>query len=334
MKIQLKLKNITPLCQIEGNTKERVKHLDNTEIDTVIIKTLTKLVDGIPVEIPIYTANGIRGLLRRVAGSILIEKYLEKGYEIKPTDFHLMMAGGGNNFQTQPFEIEEKVKKLNPVISLFGTSLAIEGKLMVTHLEPEDALIKVYENEENIYAKSQIMKKMIFIKKDDILQHTKFGRFLTKEDIENWEKMVEKTQIQRKKERNDEVNEKKTKKVAIQSILAKYYIVPNVSFKGFISSKYPLSDLEKGLMLSALKRVVNEPLGSTLNWGFGVCDWEIDINDSGSKIIAKSKDNFIFDKQLQLILSDEDEKLVENFNEWLENISPENIEISKVLIAK
>jgi CRISPR type IV-associated protein Csf2 len=331
MNVSLKVKNITPLLQIEGIAKERIKYLGNTEVDTTTQKTIVKLIDGIPVEIPVYSANGIRGLLRRVASSILVEKYLEKGNTIKPADFHLMFAGGGSNFQSQPFEVEEKVRELNPVISLFGTSLAIEGKLMVTYLEPENPLIRIYENEDGIFAKSQILQKFVFIKKDDILQKTKYGRFLTKEDIKEWEKTVLETQEQRKKERSSE-NENKTKKVAIQSILAKYYIVPNTVFKGFISYKYPLTEIERGLLIKTLERAVYEQLGSTLNLGFGVCDWEINIGNE-SKIIAKSKDENIFAKDLSVVLSDEDEKSVEEFEKWLEGIDKKNIEISKVLVS-
>jgi len=240
MKVTFNVKNVTPICQIEGSNKERVKHLDNAEIDTITIKTISKIVNGEIVEIPIYTANGFRGLMRRVAGSILLEKYLQKGFNIKPEDFHLMMAGGGSNYQTQPFDIEEKVRELNPVISLFGTSLAVEGKLIVTHLEPTEYFLKTFEDKNgNVYTVSQLIKKFIFIKKDDILQHTKYGRFLTKEDIEQWEKEVEKTQEQRKKERSKEIEtEEKTKKIAIQSILAKYYIIPNTEFRGYLSHKY------------------------------------------------------------------------------------------------
>lgn len=337
MNIKLKVKNITPIAQIEGNKKSRVKELGDMELDEITIKTLTKIEEGIPINIPVYTANGLRGLLRREASSILVEKYLEKGNNIKAEDFHLMFAGGGNNFQTQPFDVEIKVRELNPVISIFGTSLAIEGKLIVTHLEPENPLIKIQEKDNGeIYGYSDLVKRMIFTKKDDVLQKTRYGRFLTKEDIIKWEDEVEKTQEQRKAERKKDADlvDKKTKKVAIQAVLAKSYIVPNTLFKGFIGNKYDLTNIEKGLLIKALERVVNRQLGSTQNLGFGICDWEISLNDTGSKIIAKTDEENFFKKNINLILSDEDENYVEDFNGWLDNISNENIEISKILVKK
>ena len=337
MDIRLKVKNITPIAQIEGSKKSRVKELGDMEVDEITVKTITKLEDGIPVNIPIYTANGLRGLLRREASSILVEKYLENGGDIKAEDFHLMFAGGGNNFQTQPFDVELKVRELNPVISVFGTSLAIEGKLIVTHLEPENPVIRIQERENGeVYGYSELVRRMIFTKKDDILQKTTYGRFLTKEDIIKWEEEVNATQMQRRAERNKDADlvEKKTKKVAIQAVLAKSYIIPNVLFKGFIGEKDNLTDIEKGLLIKALERLVNKQLGSTQNLGFGICDWEISLNNTGSKIIAKTDEENFFKKNINLVLSDEDESYVKKFEDWLESISNENIEISKVLIRK
>ena len=337
MNVSLRMKNITPLCQIEGTRKQRFKSLDNQEIDTTTVKTMTILYEGVPVEIPIYTANGFRGMLRRVIGADIIAKALEKGIPVNPRNLHLMMAGGGSNYQTQPFEIEEQIRELNPLISAFGTSLAIEGKLMITHLVPEDPMIaekieKKENEEEKITLYSQLLKTYVFIKKDDIIQKTKYGRLLTKEDIINWEKEVNETQKQRGEERK--IGEKKTKKVAIQSVLAKYYVIPNTQFKGFIDAKYPLTDLEEGMLIKGLSKIVKEQIGSTLNLGFGICDWEIDIGESGSKIVAKTKDDNIFDKEISVILSDEDEEKVALYEKWLENISPENVLIDKILLRK
>jgi len=335
MQVTFKVKNITPICQIEGNREERIEHL-NMQLNTITIKTITKLFNGYPVDIPIYTANGLRGLYRRVCGELLIEEYLNKGNNIKAEDFHLMMAGGGSNYQSQSLEIEEKVKELNPVISVFGTSLAIEGKLIVTHLEPEDALIKVIEKDDTSFAISQIVKRMIFIKKDDILQKTKFGRFLTREDVIAWENIVTKSQEKRKEERKKDIEliQEKTKKEAIQSILAKNYIIPNVTFKGFLSTKFDLTEIEEGMLIKGFEKLVHQMLGSSANLGFGICDWDITLNDTGSKIIAKSKDENIFEKELDLLLSDEDKKKVDAFEKWLKDIKQENIEISKILKTK
>jgi putative component of toxin-antitoxin plasmid stabilization module len=86
-------------------------------------------------------------------------------------------------------------------------------------------------------------------------------------------------------------------------------------------------------LLKGLERLTQEQLGSTKNLGFGVCDWEISIGN-GSKIVARSKNENIFEKNIQMLLNDEDEQAVKKAEEWLENIAPENIEISKVLIKK
>ena len=328
--IRIKAKNVSPLCQIDSNQKERHKNL-GMEIDTATIKTLTKIYEGYPVDIPIITAGDRRGNLRRVIGALMIMAYKNKGYEIKPTDFHLMMSGGGSNFQSQPFEIEEKARELNPLISLMGTSLAIEGKLIVTHLEPIDPMIKIYETEDGFYARSQLIRKFVFIKKDDILQHTEYGRLLNKKDIEEWEKEVSESQNLRKKERKI-LDESKTKKQAIQSILAKYYIIPNTEFRGNIDTKYELTELEYGALIKGLIEMTKKQVGSTKNLGFGVMDWDIKIGES--EIKAVSNEENIFKKEMDIYLDDKEQKALKKFEEFLENISPESIEISKILISK
>jgi len=336
MNITLKIKNITPLTQIEGNKKERVNFLDNMELDVVTIKTITKLYEGIPVNIPVFTANGFRGLLRRELSSIMVEEYIKKGHSIKPKDFHLMFAGGGSDYQTQPFEIVDEVRRLNPVISLFGTSLAVEGKLMITDLYPVDEMVSAKTDKDgNVYYRSELVKRIIFTKKDDLISQTEYSRLVKKEDIAAWENEVLESQKKRAEERGKDKDlvAEKTKKKAIQAILARYYVIPNTEFKGGIDTKYPLTDIEKGGLIRALMRITNKQLGAVKSLGYGICDYDITIDDE-SKITARTKDDNLFRKDISYVLSDEAEKYVKAFDDWLEGISPENIEISKVLIGK
>ena len=339
MKIKIVAKNITPLAQIESNksNKRNKSNKKENSITTITIKTLTKIINGIPAEIPIYTANGFRGLLRRIAGDIICEKAKQKGIKISTTDFHLIYAGGGNNFQDQPIEIEEKVRELNPVISLFGTSLAVEGKLALTHLEPANPLIKIYENENGIYAESQLIKKIVMITKDDILDHTPFAlKIFSKEDVKKWEEFAKENQEERAKDRASEKdNEDKTKKETIKHIFAKYYLVPNTEMQGYLSNKtgFELTDVEKGLLIETLKRLGKFPLGSTQNLGFGLMEYLISLNDE-DRIVIKRKDNIFLDEVEEDIIDDELIKAKKAFDKFLENLSEENIAVSKILIKK
>ena len=331
MKVKIIAKNITPLAQIESDRKEN-------NLTTITIKTLTKIINGIPTEIPIYTANGFRGLLRRIASDIICEEAKKKGIKISTTDFHLMYAGGGNNFQDQPVEIEEKVRELNPVISLFGTSLAVEGKLAITHLEPINPLIRIYENEDgSLNARSQLIRKIVMIKKDDVLDHTAFAmKILSKEDIKKWEEFVKENQEERAKDRTSEKDkEDKTKKETIKHIFAKYYLVPNTEMQGFISNKtgYEFTDLEKGLLIEVFKRLGKFPLGSTQNLGFGLMEYNISL-DGEDKIVIKRGENIFLDEVEEDIINEELIKAKEAFKNYFDNLSEENIAISKVLLKK
>lgn len=318
--ITLTVKTVTPMCQIEGNTKIQ-------NMDYITIKQMSKIINGNIVKIPIYTANGFRGLLRRKASEILAQKAMEKGIDIKTTDFHLMFAGGGNNFQKQPLEVENRARELNPVVSLFGTSLAVEGKLSVTHLEPKNV-----ENYVNDYGTS-LVEKMVFIKKDDLLDRTKFSRFVKYEDIIEWEKHNKEEIAQRNADRSiEKEKEDKVKKTTIKHIQGRFYVIPNTEFQGYIGYKYPLTDIEYGLLLKALEAITDEQLGSTKNLGFGICEWKINTADGTSEIVSVPKRDNLYESDKNVFYDEDEEKAVEAFEKWLENISKENIEISKVLI--
>lgn len=332
MNIKITAKNITPLAQIESDKKGK-----ENNITAITIKTLTKIINDIPTDIPVYTANGFRGLLRRIASDIVCEKAKQKGIKISTTDFHLMYAGGGNNFQDQSVDVEDRVRELNPVISLFGTSLAVEGKLALTHLEPVNPLIKIYENENGIYANSQLIKKIVMIKKDDVLDHSPSAmKILSKEDVKKWEEFAKENQEERAKERNSEKDkEDKTKKETIKHIFAKYYLIPNTEMQGFIGVKtgFNLTDTEKGLLIETLKRLGKFPLGSTQNLGFGLMEYLISLNDE-DRIVIKRKDNIFLDEVEEDIIDDELIKAKKAFDKFLENLSEENIAVSKVLVKK
>ena len=332
MKVKIIAKNITPLAQIESSDKKE------KDLTVITIKTLTKIINDIPTDIPIYTANGFRGLLRRIASDIICEEAKKKDIKISTTDFHLMYAGGGNNFQDQPIEIEEKVRELNPVISLFGTSLAVEGKLALTHLEPVNPLIKIKETKDgNVYAESQLIKKIVMITKDEVLDHTPFAlKILSKEDVKKWEEFVEKNKKERAKDRASEKdNEDKTKKETIKHIFAKYYLVPNTEMQGYLSNKtgFELTDTEKGLLIEVFKRLGKFPLGSTQNLGFGLMEYDIRF-DEEDRISIKRQDNIFLDKVEEDIINDDLVRAKKAFEEFLNNLSEENITISKILVKK
>lgn len=94
------------------------------------------------MEIPYVDGNAIRGRLRRLGARDLLDRL---GYEPK-TDilYHMLMSGGaledaGGGSGKVNVELNKRIRRLLPLISLFGTSYlnqALSGKMCVSHLLP------------------------------------------------------------------------------------------------------------------------------------------------------------------------------------------------------
>ena len=350
MKLKVNATTVTPLMQIEASETRRDKNGVKKLITTVKTRFVENENIGL-VKIPIYTGNGFRGLLRRMMSEIILEEAIKKGIKINTSDYFLMVAGGGANYQKQDFDVVEKVRFLNPVISILGTSLAVPGKLIVTDLTPENYEEHLYEyksrknneevetagiedesefNNENIgvietakYGCSLIQTRT-FTKKDDILAQTKFGRFLSKEDISDWEK-----KISEEKNKNKEAGE--GERLTIQSILSAEYIVPGTKFAGYILSKEALTDVECGLLLRGLTNLTGEYLGAGSSNGFGIANYNIYDKD-GNEVISSLVDSDNLLRRTTTVTERDHEKgCIAKFNEWLSNLTEDNINVSGLM---
>lgn len=329
-------KLLSPLAQIASSDKTQTGGII-IKVKSIITGHPTGMTDEsgneqiLPVRIPCYTANGFRGLLRRKASEIIAEAATDKGLTLTRSNFHLFYAGGGNNYANPlSYDTTNKIKELNPIVSLFGASLAVEGLLIVTNLLPDNPMISMHENSKDgsFYAKSGAIRQTTLITKDDILSHTKYARFLSRHDIEEWEKYADKEHNDRDQEKKDKVDkESKTKKTTIKNIFTKEYVIPGLTLHCSISSKQPLNKIEYGLLLRALESTCNEQLGSSVNIGFGYTEYII-RNKSDEIIITSSRDpKLLSDCETTLI----EDKNVEAFDKWLDNLKQENISIAELL---
>ena len=172
MKINISMTTATELAQIsssESGTGDKIGQIKIKEQ-----KVLVDTGDGVKTLItPYYTGNSFRGKLRRASTQMLLETAIKKDIAVTADAFHLMNAGGGPTYSGQLFKIEEQVRELNPLISLFGASLAISGKLITPNLMPYKEIVDgqgVYyysTNEEDGSIYSNITAKNLFIKTDD-----------------------------------------------------------------------------------------------------------------------------------------------------------------------
>ena len=357
MKLKLRATTITPLMQIES-TEKRPDAKSGHDKNVTKIKTRYVIEDDSLVKIPIYTGNGFRGLLRRKMSEIILEEATKKGIKIDTTNYFMMVAGGGANYQKQEFSVVQKVKELNPVISILGTSLAVPGKLIVTDLIPDNYRDFLYttkrRNDEEIntddkssefgdfentssdvgtsFKKCALIKERTFTKKDDVIAQTKYGRFLSSEDIRDWEDKMENEKIKDKKEESD--------RLTIQSILNAEYIIPGTKFTGYITLKSEdLTDIEYGLLLKALANLTGEFLGASSSIGFGIMNYNFfdndkitDKNRDGEEIIASLvEDNNLLQRKISITEREHEQNCIAEFDKWLANLNEDNINISKLM---
>lgn len=326
----------SPLCQIdESGTLIKVKKMKvlvhNEGEEPKVLST------------PIYTANGFRGMLRRTAFEMMCEALLLKGKGAEaiggPTNFHILNAGGGNNFPKQTIDVEKRVRELNPLASVFGVSLAIEGKLIVENLIPKRDLgdrfdycyYKVDEKDGRpSYLASNILAERTYIKRDDLLDHTGNAIYLSEQEIKDWEFAVNDNHKARKA--TADLGDSKVKKESIKHIQDQEYIIPGTSLYGAIDYKIKFTDLETGMLIRTLEKAALKRLGSGSNTGHGKVTYQIDFMD-GCSIVSSVDKKTGFKINLKTTLTEDAQKCVNIFDQWLQDISEENIQLDKVLLS-
>lgn len=342
--INISFKTKSPLCQIDKT--EDASKIKNAVIRVKKQKTFVENSFGAKkaLQVPIYTANGFRGMLRRETMAVMVDAYAKRvkdGEKIiaTPEDYHLMNAGGGNMYQEQSFDVVDEVRRLNPQISLFGASLAIEGKLKISNFIPieenEDGedYYQFFETENgNVY--SSILADTTVIIKDGILDRDKNSQYMTREQMLEWYEKSDANIKARASARNndDSVKDKKVKKISMRGAIDREYVAIGVDFFGSISTKEDLTNIEKGLLIKGLERAILNNLGATSANDFGKVEYTIELDEEsvletsvdkyGKCIISKKK----YSKNIEVCI-----KAVEDF---LDNVGKENFEITKILKKK
>lgn len=327
MDLRVQFTTVTPLLQIESSETKN-------GFPTVTQKRKEEVYNNTVVRYPDYSGNGFRGLLHRIVADKVMQKALLKGIKVDATNFHLLSAGGGSNYQSQDLAVELKIRDLNPVASVFGLSLAVEGKLMVTDFEPTDKMYKEKKDKTGYY--SDLIKIATYIKKDELIDgRTGYGRILSLEDLTAYNEENEIVQEQRKDAR--ETGDEKVQKLGIKAYNKREYVVPGATFNGYIGAKKELTDIEKGMILVGLEAITKKQLGSTHNLGYGVVNYIISQEDGSDSqrevIVSSTNEKNIFNPLTDTRFSSEEKGYIQAFNEWLENITEENILLSNILVA-
>jgi len=338
--VKIKFTTRSPLCQIDTSRVEDGK--SRILIKKLKVNVKNSLGQNIVAETPVYTANGFRGALRREAFAIFLEAIAKKGLKNKSgtvmsdINFHLHNAGGGNLHQTQPFEIVDEVRELNPLISLFGASLAVEGKLKVSNLIPfiiDDNGEEQYylrETKDGNWMYSPIVGDVTLIKRDGLLIRDENSRYMTVEQIREWqEKNLE--NLKNRRDARDDKTKDKVKKETIASMIDREYVCEGVDFYGNISFKSSLTDIEKGLLYKALERLSMRSLGSGASNDLGRVDYHINFDDESD---YETKHDKFGDIDKMKRYSPTVQKCFEALDDFLAKIELKNIEMDEILVRK
>ncbi len=307
---------LTPMAQVTmgGNLKTRTFVLEHEGITAF-------------VEIPIFSGNGLGGLLRRAATYIFFRKALEKGYLHKipigkrnddkesPLEtngllslYFLYSIGGGSVISLatkddySTYKAVKEITERNPFAGLFGVTLNIPSKLIVSDLVVCDIVNNMEHRQKVIELLKSLMSKKeetrtrissgtlgygdieAIVVVDDITRGSVFAKlFISDKTMDEWsmfvkkkaeEKKVSQAQKNQKKENengdrenkeNKENQENEEKKSVLQHIQELPYIPAGTRLTGSISTKEPLTLIEYGLLLSSLKVLAEQSLTDTDN---------------------------------------------------------------------
>lgn len=322
LKLGVRITTVSPTAIIEEN-------------ESKIGYTLTKIKkecyfdeNNEPVYAPYLPANGIRGLLRRIATKQLIDsvKANQNLDEINDIDIHAMLSGSGASDISVSYEKEKEIRSLNPLLSVLGTGLILNGKLKVANGVLE------------IEKKDKVSKVFTYVRCDDIVQKSDFCSLFSKEQIKNWEKHVLENAENRKEQRekiktaeklNEKIDEKKVKKETIQHLFKKEYIPSGLTFNSSISIENATKE-EIGAILYALEEFLNKSaIGSSQNIGFGAVDIEIyDLEEDNYILMSSQSDeNYIYRKNINMTLNKKTKEYYDAYQSFLKSATKENLEI-------
>lgn len=149
-----------------------LSHNDEQALSTTTpFRKMKIMVDGEPMDVPVYTGNAFRGKLRREAAKDFVMKLGIK--ELSDRQYHILYAGGmldkgatGDVMVAQRREYRKHI----PYISLFGGSIGtavIEGRLEVGMLYPICKETSKYTGEESDKSCYELLQPIFYTHREE-----------------------------------------------------------------------------------------------------------------------------------------------------------------------
>lgn len=312
---------VSPLLQLDLNGKQRKKFV---------------LIEDEHYLEPFFSANGLRGILRRIMTKDMVEIIRKKDpkFNLTPEDFYLFTSGSSTDKKSINSISWKKINEIReklPILSLFGAGLTgISGKCAISDLKPISNITryKIIKNKDEIEIKKAIplTNNTIFFRMDDLQKNIDLQTIVDQDDIVKWQKKYYKDVKTSKilKENGDAETEKTSH---ISQVIECESIIPNVTLTSSINPLYghKFTNIEIGLFLKALIELSKQQIGASKRLGYGVLDWHIDLNGESMFSTICDKD-YIFNKKIEMSKKSND--YIQTYEEWASR-NYDSLDISK-----
>jgi CRISPR type IV-associated protein Csf2 len=312
---------VSPLLQLDLNGKQRKKFV---------------LIDDEHYLEPFFSANGLRGILRRIMTKDMVEIIRKKNpkFNLTPEDFYLYTSGSSTDkksINTISWKKVEEIREKAPILSLFGAGLTgISGKCAISDLKPISSITryKIIQNNDAVEIKKAIplTNYTVFFRTDDLQKNTDMQNLVDQDDIKKWQnKYYKDVKISKSLKENGDINSEKTSHIA--QVIEIESIIPNVTLTSSINPLYghKFTDIELGLFLKALIELSKQQIGASKRLGYGILDWHIELNGESMFSTICDKE-YIFNKKIEMSKKCSD--YIHTYEEWADR-HYESLDIAK-----
>lgn len=256
MKININMKLLSPLS-----------HFGDEKMGTTqIMRTMKFKYNDEFIDIPVFSGNALRGILRRLAMRDYLDKIdiIKEGLSAKM--YYTLFVGGALTSGSRFNEIgdKRKIREMCTPLSLFGTALGdqmFEGKLKISIFKPICIETRDYTDIDSNISIYDILEENFYTRRDDL----KFNDF----NITNIDKNKNSTQM----------------KYEIQCLSSGSELNGNVIIESF-------NEFEISCLVSILERFKEHPyIGGKSATGHGEVDIRYNIEGNSEKYYIYLKEN-------------------------------------------
>lgn len=340
------VRTVTPMLQIEPTASTNKDKL--TKASNVITKKRKYVGEnGKLTDVPFFSANGYRGILRRnITKTIfdVIEEKDNKKFGLK--SIHLYASGGGTSnegIDALTYEGIRTTRLKNPFISCFGAGLSdIDGKLAVADIVPFNKgnnLDYQYGVRFDESQRSSILTPLLdaeSIRKHneelDKLRLASKSLIKKEEDLKKLNEQYKNEPTEDLKEQIDELEasiltEKDSKGMSYQQVYKAEMIFPNTQMHSSIGSRagYELSELERGMILYGLIVTSQQSIGSYARIGWGTNEWKVKDSDGNTLFETIPDEKYVLQKVTTV--TEKGKEILKPFEDWLCAVTREDIHL-------